>query len=243
LKVVIATTTRYEHLNEVRTKLALKTIDAANKNGFEIIVIDASEKSAIRDIFREQGARVYEQTVLGMGAGRRIAIKKAVDLAGPDGSVVWMEPEKYPFVPFISSLLLHMKKADIIVPARKSLKSYPVDQQHFEWLGNYLFEKLTGKALDVWFGPRIFRCDAARFFLNYDKKYGDKWESIFIPILQAIKEEARVIRVEVDYTHPIEQTRAEEGNIVMFDKRRHQLNILVEAMEKYSMDFGLTDKL
>ena len=238
-RVVIATTTLYGSLEEVRAKLALSTIEKAIENGFQIIVVDSSNDE-IRHSFSMRGAKVLKGTSSGMGINRRYAIREAKQLAGENGVIVWTEPEKAPLIPLLPDIITHLESADMVIPKRKSLKSYPIVQQHSEWLGNRDFLTITGLDLDVFFGPRIFRADASSFFLSYKGEYGDEWDSIFIPVLRAIKAGELVIGVEVNYTHPKEQTREEERLEKQFSaKRIRQLVSLIHALRKESQILGL----
>ncbi|MDD5145330.1 MAG: hypothetical protein PHF44_00555 [Candidatus Pacebacteria bacterium] len=238
MAAVIATTTMYKALQDVRAKLAIETVKQASELGYEIIVVDNSPPE-IKDIFRKYGAKVADSAT-GMGVGRRIAIQLANDLTGTNGVIIWMEPEKAPLVPYLAKLIEPITAgiADLVIPKRRSLSSYPLIQQHFEWLGNEAFRLLTGRVLDAWSGPRIFRPEIAPYFLNYKGEYGDQWDSIFIPVLRAIKDGKKVIGVEVNYIHPAEQT-AVEDDFEMYQKRRYQLNTLIEAMEKEAKILGL----
>lgn len=237
---VIATTTFYFNLDEVRTRLALKTICEARKLDYQIIVVDGSP-NFIKDAFLNAGAIVLNQNEKGMGPGRRQAIREAANLAGPNGAVIWMEPEKTPLICQLNELLEYfwLKKDPLLIPGRRTLDSYPKSQQHAEWLGNRIFQMITGKDLDVWFGPRIFSTEISGFFLNYKGEYGDKWDSIFIPILRILASGKTVAGYGIDYAHPQEQTTTEENDLLMDLKRIEQLTTLVNAIRKESEILGL----
>lgn len=241
MKVVIATTTLYSTLAEVRAKLALETIRQANEAGYKIVIVDSSSRT-IRECFRNQGAIVFQAESPKMGENIRQAIQEATRLAGTNGIVIRMEPEKAPLVPLLEQVTSHFSAADMVIPARtkKSFDSYPLIQQHTEWIGNRAFQILTGRALDVWFGVRIFRSSVSHFFLNYQGEYGDKWDAIFIPVLRAIKAGKRVLGVEVDYIHPQEQKKEEEKLEREFlAKRIEQLDSLIDAIRKEATNLGL----
>jgi hypothetical protein len=236
--IVIATTTMYKDVNETRAKLAIETVKNAGISGYKILIVDSSPDSKVRKIFSDHGALVSPQNHPGMGKGRRQAILEAANVEGR-GIIIWMEPEKCTFVPKIERLVNRMGNADIIIPGRTSLSSYPIDQQRFEWLGNYRFYELTGMSLDIWFGPRIMKLEGIYYFLTYKGEYGDKWDSIFIPILRAIADRKKVIDARINYHHPESQTKEEEGHLDLFNKRREQLNSLVDAMDKEAKILGL----
>lgn len=236
--VVFATTTLYKKPDEVRAKLAVEMIRQALANGFRVVAVDASTVS-VKKILRESGALVFDQEQPGMGPSRRQAIQTAADVAGNDGVVVWTE-EKPQIVPFIEKLAKPIieKQADLVIPQRMSMDSYPEMQKYAELLGNQGFYLLTGRPLDMWVGVRVLRADLACHFTEYKGEYGDRWDSIFIPVLRMIKEGKRVIGIKVNYIHPKEQTAAED-DFLMYKKRIAQLTTLVDAMEKEAVKLGL----
>jgi len=228
--LVIATSTLYQNLREIRARLALKTIETAKIMNIPIIISDSSPNLKIRKAFEEKGAIVFRGPIE-MGPGRRQIIEQALKISGKKTFIVWMEPEKYPLVPLLLSIISQAESIDMIIPGRKSLKSYPLSQQYAEPIGNRIFYLLTGLKLDVWFGPRIFVPECASFFLDYQGEYGDKWDSIFIPILRAIKAGKKITGIDIDYTHPKEQTVEEEKHEIQFAmKRIQQLNLLTNAL-------------
>lgn len=240
-KLVIATTTMYEDKEEVRAQLAAKTIQEAEKQGHPIVIVDESSDESTRSHFRNLGAVVFSVEKPGMGNSRRQVIREAANLAGPDGIVAWLEPEKNDFVRSLGTIRNAMvsESADLVMPRRKSLESYPLLQQRFEILGNLAFKMLTGRGFDSWFGPRIFKSELASFFLEYGGEYGDQWDSIQIPPLRIIKTGKKAIEVEVDFTYPEEQKAEEEERFPMFRKRMEQLLNCVGAFEKECGRLGL----
>jgi glycosyltransferase involved in cell wall biosynthesis len=231
VRTVVATTT-FNPVMDVRAQLAIQTVRALREHGYGVVVVDGGSPSELTTTLRELNAHVEAEETRGMGASRRQALTRAGEIAGPDGIVVWMEPEKLGFVDQIYAAVhpIIRGEADLVVPARRSLASYPPEQQHAEQIGDLAFEYLTGIKLDPWFGPRVMNQAALTHFLNYDGKYGDKWDSIFVPVLRAVAVGLRVVSVEVDYTHPAEQTKAETGDIDMLIKRIDQLENLVPML-------------
>lgn len=92
---------------------------------------------------------------------------------------------------------------------------------------------MTGHGLDMWSGTRTFHRDLARYFTGYDGSCGDRWESIFIPVMDMISDGRRVVPVEIDYVHPAEQTKLETGDPYFDKKRLEQLDVLTYALEYY----------
>jgi len=71
-----------------------------------------------------------------------------------------------------------------------------------------------------------------QLFINYQGAYGDTWESIQIPRIQAIQQGMRVRSRPIPYQHPIEQTAQEAGQLDYLRKRITQLHNIVPALCK-----------
>ncbi len=235
-KVVIATCTFYDlnsKSDRCRAELAISTIKKVVSVGYEVMVVDNGSSKKLLKKFEDIGVHIFKQTLKGIGNGRRQAFREAYKTGG--GTIVWMEPEK---VSYISQILKTIKpilenRADLVIPKRKSLKSYPTAQQLAEPLGNAFWKELTGKELDMWFGPRVWRRDISQYFLDYKGDYGDKWDSTFIPVMNAIHDGKKVISVDVDYVHPKKQRDIEEHDTGFYKKRIEQLNNLFVALETH----------
>lgn len=193
--------------------------------GYEIVVVDGGSPDELLKEYEGYGAHVYEQIIKGkdIGPPRR----QAIEIANRIGREVdsWIEPEKYTYIlehhKTVEPIILGY--ADMVVPERKSMKSYPKFQRYSEWLANKYFYTLTGKKLDVMIGPRTWRRELSRYFLEYNGEYGDGSEYIFIPVMNAIINGERVIGVDVDFTYPEEQKVIEEDNEIFEWKRILQL--------------------
>ncbi len=255
-KIAIGTTTFYKKgmpNGELRAGLAEKVIKTAVDSGYKMIVVDGSPEEWFPRSIEGSGAIIHRETPGGgMGGSRRECIQYAHDLGTP--VVAWMEPEKLDYVKEVIKTAQPILDgvADLVVPDRRidspfgpQLPSYPTSQQHEEAFGNDYWRELTGTDLDVWCGSRTWARNLSKHFLKYDGKkhfhevdgkqipYGDRWDSIFIPVMQAILDGKRVIGIKVDYTHPAEQTALEEGNYKDTEKRRFQLNNLAPALIHY----------
>ena len=235
-KVVIVTTTSYNPDTEegrLRANLTQRTMQAARDKEYPVVVVDfGSSDEFLRELERF-GADVHTQQTKGMGGSRREAIAYGQITQKP--IIAWMEPEKVGYIPELWKTVTPIldNRLELVVPTRRSLNSYPIIQQYCEEAGNFFFGNLTGKHLDMWSGPRTFAKDIGDYFVDYDGGFGDQWESIFIPVIAAIIDGRRVGGVEIDYTHPAEQTRLESGNIDLDLKRVEQLNALTHNMAQY----------
>ena len=257
-KVAIGTTTWYKKgqpNGELRAGLAERVIKTAVDMGYKIVVVDGGSDDWFLNRLEGNKVKIYQETPGGgMGGSRRECLQYAHNLNTP--IVAWMEPEKVDYVKEIVKTAepILKGKADLVVPDRRiEIKSgkyilpyYPTSQENEELFGDDCWRELTGTDLDVWCGPRTWNRDFSDYFLQYNGKnfsyttkdgkeipYGDKWDSIFIPVMQAILNGEKVIGVKVDYVHPKEQTELEEGNFGATLKRLDQLNNLVPAFTDY----------
>jgi len=244
MDIWVATTTFYKSTTDLRLGLTLKTLNALRESQISAAVVDGSPSEEIKTRLKATGAIVIpEISDATMGDGRRQVIKEA-GAASNDHVVFWMEPEKYPMVPFIRQICapIYEGDADIVVPRRADeLSSYPKTQRLAEQCGNAIFEAVTGLALDVWIGPRAINAKGLAHFAKYDGTYGDKWQSIFMPLLTAAKDGLRLTEVVVDYVHPPEQTEAENKDTnLSIVKRLEQLHELGNALLQQAQAIGLT---
>lgn len=233
MEAVIATTTFFKTVDEIRATLALRTIRKAVSCGYPIVVVDSGSPVELRNKFVAEGATLFDEKIKGIGPSRRQAMTAASKLANNDGCIIWTEPEKHTLIPELYKTVepVFRKEADLVIPQRISLASYPKEQEYAERIGNLTFYYLTGHELDLWFGPRVTNQRALQHFLEYKGDYGDRWDSIFIPILRAVAADLKVISIEVNYTHPAEQTNEESGDISFLVKRIEQLSNLVPALK------------
>ncbi len=233
-QTVLVTTTFSKSAEDLRFQLALKTCGAARKAGYPLIIVDGSPDERLRDLLRVCGATVYKQEEPGMGASRREALQAG--LATEADVIVWLEPEKYPFVPLLKPCIDMVRAGiDIVVPSRKSLESYPMYQELSELRTNRELGRITGSHdLDLMFGPRVMSRTGAELLLSYTGQAGgDNWELTFIPILWVLKRHLMSVNsVVVDYVPPPEQTAAEQGDEEMNKKRDTQRHTLVNGMQR-----------
>lgn len=235
-KLAIATTTFYGpdlESDVYRAELATDMVRKATERNYAVAVVDGGSPDEIIRVLERSGAKIFSQESKGMGPGRRQAIIEAYNTGRE--VIAWTEPEKNAYIPEIwkTAVPIVGGRADIVVPKRKSLDSYPTAQRYAEPFGNAFWKEVTGVDLDVWIGPRTWGRKLSDYFLRYNGKYGDKWDSIFIPLMDAIFDGKRVIGVEVDYTHPKRQSEIEEHDKVFYLRRLEQLNNLMKAFEEH----------
>jgi hypothetical protein len=231
----------YPDANGLRPRLALEAIQAYVASGYEVVVVD-STKSDPR--FRPQLVRpgvtiLLEDEAASMGAARRKAMRRAGELAGPNGIVLWAEPEK-PLAHLVDTMVQpFLHGCDLVIPSRESLDSYPPEQAYAEKLGNQFVQYLLGKELDFWFGPMLMNQSALDFVLDYDGYWGDVWDSLMVPRLRAFAAGLAIGTVEVDYVHPQAQTAEESGDIEFLMKRIEQLRTIVPALHSEAVKLGI----
>lgn len=235
-RTAIATSTLYNpdlESDQYRGGLAKETVRKAVDLGYEIIVVDGGSPDELLKEFERFGAKVQINESGVVGVSRRQAIREACNTRRK--IIAWTEPEKISYIPEITKTARPIVEdyADLVVPKRKSLESYPTAQQYAEPLGNAFWKGLTGIDLDVWFGPRTWRRELSDYFTSYDGRYGDLGDSVFIPLLDIIHSGHRIIGIEVEYTHPQKQTEIEENCLAFHRKRIAQLYHLTDALEKH----------
>lgn len=183
--------------------------------------------------FESAGAKLYLAAEEGMGHQRRQVIGEAYNLSKP--IIAWTEPEKHPLISELWKAVepINDGEADMVIPRRRSLDSLPTAQQYAEAFGNLFFKQLTRHDLDLWFGPRAWHRDLSSLFLNYAPgTNSDSWDSLHLPVMQAIIGGKRVQGVEVNYSHPPEQRQVEENDAVFTYKRLVQLHNLMPAFKE-----------
>lgn len=237
-RVRVVTTTLAE-IDDPRVGFAVRTIKAVRElTGQQLIIVDGS-KPLTKGVFESAGAEVHDQVPGStMGASRRQAIQLGLD-AGAQ-VIVWLEPEKYPMVPFLPQLVAPVLSDDfhLVIPRRRSLQSYPAYQMAKELEGNWQAASMTGRPdLDLWSGPRIMNRRVAEIFTAYKGQYRDRWESIFVPAVWALLMDFRVGSVEVDYVHPFEQAMQEDGSPEFNRKRDVQLEDILAAISQAIAEF------
>ena len=146
MSLVIATTTRYLSINNLRCQLALEMISHTVDQKIPVVMVDSSSNpEEFRRVFERKGVIVLrERSHSTMGSSRRQAFAHAAEQKKE--VVVWLEPEKAPLVPFLRAAAQPILSgaADIVVPSRsrEGLLSYPRLQMYAEQCGNEAFRRL-----------------------------------------------------------------------------------------------------
>ena len=237
MNIVLATTTRYTFSSEVdkiRMELALETFRRARKMRYEIVAIDDNSVSLFRNEASRIGVILISQQKKGPGNARREAIKHASYLLKSHTDlIVWLEPEKCNLIPYISYIQEVAKKRKgsehLYLFYRKTLESYPIEQQLVYIYGRILAKYILGEDIDLFFGPIGFTRVLSEYFIEYEGRYGDTWDSIHIPKLRILASGIPYTQLYINYTHPHKQTAVEKGNPDLLLKRARQIYNLTWA--------------
>jgi bacterioferritin (cytochrome b1) len=233
--LVLFTTTMYgeDAVSRVREVLAEDLLKNAEKLGVRCVVVDGgSNAEFLKKLSEFKNVTSEIDPKLGMGESRREALKKALEMAGPQDNFLWVEPEKADLITeeSLNAMIegLRAGKTDIVVPRRKSMESMPKFQAWIERRANQRAGELmkenedeaepTDEALDLWFGPKMFNRGGAAFFADYKGKL-DKWDSIIKPVIEAAEAGKKISSVDVDYSYDPSQSGSEENDRVMKEKR------------------------
>ena len=249
--LVLFTTTLYgeDQTSRVRSHLAEQMMANAKELGVRCVVVDGGSNKEFLDKMKAfENVTVVEDSSLKMGESRRRALQTAVDMtAGAEQPAffLWTEPEKCDLITADNLRImvdgLRKGKADVVVPARRDMSSLPKFQAWIEARAN---KRAKGVAvaglppdgeveiLDLWFGPKMFNIEGARYFLDYKGKL-DKWDAIIKPVIDAHRGGKKVVSVPVDYIYDRSQKEDEETR--EFKKKRflQYTTILAELGDKF----------
>lgn len=233
-----------DSVSQQRKQVAGSFFDNASKLTIHCCVVDAGSDSDFLDYLRGnenielQETKVLSSQPMTMGQQRRAALDMALKRS-QSKYFLWTEPEKDGLINpnSLDAMLEDLRKneADIIVPKRTSLESYPHLQQWIEKRANrrasVLFQdkKFTDAELDLWFGPKMFNRSGAEYFAGYQGKL-DQWDAIIVPVLNAAKEGKRIESVDVVFSYPKGQGEVEKRDRKIRVKRVEQYVKILEAL-------------
>ena len=220
-KSVIVTTVHYNLDREgdkIRQAIALRFLQNASERNYRTVVVYGT----VSDEFRKQAERLDTELVVdcgkGMGPSRRQGFARAGEYESAE-VINWSEPEKDDYVRFISGVSepIIEGKYGIVVPRRSesSKATYPWEQIELESIKNRAVRRsikyYTGidADLDITFGVRAWHHDHNNFFTGYDGRFGDTYDSINAPLINALAKGVRVGSITVDFEYPEDQRRSE----------------------------------
>jgi hypothetical protein len=257
--VVIATTTLYEGVDDLRFRLAYETLSKAVEGGYSLCVVDGSRDTKVKNslyfLCRHENYFSKETTRgpgRNFGSQKRFALYQAAILSSNKKIVVWIEPEKYGMIEWIPYMVydLLLNNADIVVATRslESWSSYPSLQMMTEREINKNFEQHTGlKGLDVAFGPVAFHIKRAGFYFvegSYTEAGVFNHYAQQYAVIVAHRDGIRIkASPPLDFSYPKEQYIAEEAEIVrggqMRTKRIRQRDTFCDSVKKLAAFYNL----
>lgn len=227
---------------KARLKANREFVKQSVKSGVHVVVVT---DSVSHEALQGSGSHLVLEKELGMGYTRRLALRVAMDLVGGKSSAafIWTEPEKVSLAKYYEKIAKPVLsgKADIVIPKRKSLRSYPLWQQDWERAGNAMCKAVLGWDVDYFFGPRVLSRRAADIFLSYPGKQEvlDKWDCIYAPLVDCKKKKLRTSSISIDFVYPAKQSREESRDILMLPRRSKVLDLIISGLVDRAKFLGL----
>src|SRR3989344_1672995 len=249
LKNLIIYTGVYYADNELyrtRSQIWFKTCDNAQRLGIRVVVRNDGglPEEMLTRIKAYSNITIIEKDTSKkntLGSGRGEALQKAIDIAKEDGIsnpvFLWTEAEKDDLIteknllPLVREVLAGN---NIVVAARekKAWDQLPPFQRFMEKRANKRAnatipaEHKPEAELDFWFAPKAFDESGAEEMLAYNpnKDRLDLWDSIMVPIVEAMKKGKKVKGLPVDFLYNEKQIEVEsdESNREIKIKRLEQ---------------------
>lgn len=235
-KLVIVTTIRQgsdeNPVEKIRAEVFLDiAINCADLNIKLIAVFKDCSALYLKNL-KDLGVILFKQKTRGMGAVRRKALMRGIEIFDDSCYYLWLEPEKPNFPLLAKNVIpeLDHTGAEFCFFNRKSMDSYPPEQAYYYLFCRAAASRFVGYDLDYAFGPMIVTKASAPFFLNYSGEYGDLWDSILIPRLRIIRSGLPYAVKTVDFNNDPRMTAIESGNPKMILKRVEQLQNVISSL-------------
>ena len=255
-RACIVTVTYYTDTSDIRFLLAQQLCRSAYQQSVQVIIVDGSPPQIQTLLMKEQNdyVQIFRQSKEQQGKGG--ALRQAIDHATKwfienkadlkRCAICFTEPEKLNLLNHIDRIVepLLSEEMDVVVPFRNEKlfrETYPIEQYHSESFANLHFNSLAkrhdgfkGMNIDWLFGPFAFNASLALYWMQYT---GKSWDAQMIPYVRGIRDHRwRVQSVNVDFVHPTEMKKQEEGDPAWSNKRLHQLNLLFELLGIFPVD-------
>lgn len=250
-----------KNTDKVRGDLALAFIEKAKILGYQVVVADGKSSRSFRSATRRfSGIKIINRRLPKRSPARREAISIASKLSGVK-VIVLTEPEKISFITDCLSLVVEpiiKNHADIVAPKRDEVlfrSTYPSYMYESEIEANRLYNQilrsqglLNSKVedMDIFFGPKVLRNDKkiiALFMRRFYNPLGNVFlpntyfdpeeysNTLYFPIVLALKKKLRVKSITVPFSYPRTQRENEEKGAreLFVEKRKAQrLSILLD---------------
>lgn len=247
--------------DKIRGDLALEFIKKALELGYQLVVVDGqSSKSFRRQLNQFPAVKTIKRRGYKRSPAKRQAFKAASKLPGVK-VIVATEAEKVSLLDHIEVITQPILNdgADIVIPERDEelfKKTYPDYMYESEKEGIKLYcEQLKlhnllppdSNNIDLLFGPRVF-ANTPKVLTLFTKKYLPKIEdsdltgpldpeelsnSLYFPIVMALKKGFKVKAVKIPFTYPkLQKDNETIGARAFFEEKRktQKLGILLELM-------------
>lgn len=246
-EIIIYTSTLYDNAetSRIRAELCINMLRNSASLGIRVVIKDGgSNEDFIKKAKEFKNVTIIrpqqEKSAKSMGQDRRDALKRAMEIALEEKlehpSFFWTEPEKDKLVSEENMAAMHeeiRRGSNIVVPAREenAFDTLPKNQSWFEKRAREraleILKKVSGgkhqELLDLWFGPKMFDSEGAKYFINYNKNGGraDLWDAIIVPVEDAIRDGKKVSSVPVNYEYSEGQRLNEIGELKdLFNRKR-----------------------
>lgn len=229
-----------------RSKTWFETFDNAQRLGIRVVVRNDGglPPEMLEKIKAYENITIVDKTGPStLGNGRRETLQKALEIAEgseiEDPVFVWIEPEKSDFLTekTLLPLIAEVRAGNNIVVAERNeeaWKQLPPFQRWVEKRANARANQIVqdeigiNPKLDFWFAPKAFDKIGAEEFLAYNpnKDRLDLWDSIMVPVIEAIKKGKKVKGLPVDFLY----------NKIQIDAESDETNrdIKIKRIEQYS---------
>ena len=237
-KLVAVTTVRQGDpkniVEKVRAEIFLDTVTQLRLFNIPCVALYTECSAVFLRDFADWGVTLIRQTSQGMGNIRREVQRAALSLYSEASYYLWLEPEKCNIPRFAHALCQQMveKQALLGLFNRVGMQTYPPEQAYYYLFCRAVASRLVGFDFDYGFGPMILTKESMSYFLSYDGRYGDLWDSILIPRLKVIKDGLPIEIYPCNFINDPRMKAVETGNNPIILKRVQQLMNVVPSLIK-----------
>lgn len=249
--------------DKIRGDIALEFIKEARKRNCHVVVVDGKSSQAFKKSLERVGeVIILKRTSAKRSPNKRLSILRASKIPGVK-VIILTEAEKLSLVTDCLERIVEpiiKRNVSIVVPKREEKlfrRTYTSYMYESESEGNKIYNELLRthgllkkeeEDLDLFFGPRVFRNrpNITKLFLRkYHLTIGntslskshfdmeDYSNSIFFPVVDALKKKISVDSVTIPFRYPVLQKENEDkGEREFFIEKRkiQKLSIIAELI-------------